>query len=318
MELISGTKFDFLGKRWLAYILSLTLAVCSIYLWISRGEGRYDIDFRGGHELIVQVKGESSSDRIRKALEDAKVGDALVQSFESSKGQYSIRVGLTGSDAQVASKEVNANVKKALASVFNGADSKEDNVAVISSDFVGPAVGKELKEKAALALILSLISMLIYVTIRFEFAFALGAVVALFHDVIIATGVYLAAGHDINMASVAAALTIVGYSVNDTIVIFDRIREEIYKRQHFELVPLINECINATLSRTIITSLLTLFSALALVIWGGGAISDLSVFLVAGIIVGSYSTIFIASPIVIAWEHFRTRKAPKSSATQQA
>jgi preprotein translocase SecF subunit len=144
--------------------------------------------------------------------------------------------------------------------------------------------------------------MLVYIAFRFEMAVGIGTIVALVHDVVISTGAYLASGHLINMATLAAALTIVGYSVNDTVVIFDRVREERNKRKSYDLAELVNEAINFTLSRTIITHVLTLISAVALYVIAGGEIADLSLFLVAGIVCGAYSTVFIVAPIVILWE----------------
>jgi preprotein translocase SecF subunit len=144
--------------------------------------------------------------------------------------------------------------------------------------------------------------MLLYIALRFEFAVGLGTVVALIHDVTIATGIYLISGHVIGMATLAGALTIVGYSVNDTVVIFDRVREERRKKRSYTMKDVVNEALNFTLSRTVITHALTLFSALALYIVGTGEIKDLSLYLVAGIVLGAYSTMFIVSPIVVWWE----------------
>ena len=298
IELIGKTNIDFLGKRRIAYLFSVLLTAASIYVWIARGDTLFDIDFNGGHELLVKVSADANSETVRKALQTQGVDDAIVQSFEIGSNQYSIRVGGKAEDAKPLKDKVNAMLKVTFP---NGGE-------LMRSDFVGPTVGKELKEKAYLAVILSLIGIVAYVTFRFEFAFALGAFVALVHDVIVATGVYLMVGHDINMAAVAAALTIVGYSVNDTIVIFDKVREEIFKRKDYELIPLMNECINMMLSRTIITSGLTWFSALALYLFGGGSISDLSLFLVVGILTGTYSTVFIATPVVFSWESFMSKR----------
>ena len=142
---------------------------------------------------------------------------------------------------------------------------------------------------------------MIYISVRFEFAFALGAIVALFHDIVIGLGIYLMLGETISVTTLAAALTLLGYSVNDTIVIFDRIREKLITAKSYVLENVINEALTEMLSRTIITSILTLFSAVALLIFGGGEIRDLSLFLVVGIVIGCYSTVFIASPVALWW-----------------
>ena len=297
LELIGKTNIDFLGRRHVAYAISILLSIAAAYIWVARGESKYDIDFTGGHEFIVQTPAEGSSDGLRVALKTQGIGEVLVQSFEAASHQFSIKIGGRADEAKVIRDKVATAVK---ATYPQGGD-------VLQSDFVGPTVGEELKVKALLAVALSLLGIVIYLTVRFEFAFALGALVALVHDVIVATGIYLFAGHDINMAAVAAALTIIGYSVNDTIVIFDKVREEIFKRQQYELIPLMNECINLMLSRTIITSGLTLTSALALYLLGGGSIADLSFYLTIGIICGTYSTVFIATPVVFTWESFRSK-----------
>ncbi len=226
----------------------------------------------------------------------------IVQSFELGSNEFSLRLG--GAEDPKAVKEKVSTALKA---------SYQDKFEILKTDFVGPTVGKELRRKALIACLIGLVGILLYVGFRFEASFAVGAVVALFHDVIIAMGIVLAAGHEVSMGTLAVALTIVGYSVNDTIIIFDRIREEILKRKDFELIPLFNEAISCTLSRTIITSILTLFSALALYLLGGGPIEDISLFLVVGIVVGTYSSIFIASPLVLAWEWVRGPGKPAAA-----
>ena len=298
MELISrNIKIDFLGKALVPMLLSLFLVLASFYVWYAQGETKYGVDFKGGNEFLVKITGQTDSELLRKALDVGHVDNAIVQSFEGTGDEYSVRVG-----GEQESKVTKGAVEAALKSAF------ADKYQILKSDYIGPTIGAELRSKALIAMIVALIGILIYVSYRFEFAFALGAVIALFHDVIVAMGGYLLAGHTLNMGTVAAALTIVGYSVNDTIVIFDRVREEILKNRDFDLATVMNGAINFTLSRTIVTSVLTLFSAFALLIWGGGAIADLSLFLVVGIVAGCYSTIFIASPIVLYWERFRTRK----------
>jgi preprotein translocase subunit SecF len=286
---------DFLGKAKLAITFSVLLLAFCFYQWFSLGDKKYGIDFLGGHEIVVQIKGQVDSNNVREALKSAGFEEASVQAFESSNNQYSIRLG--GADQD--STKVRTDIVKSLESKFT------DGVEVLAADFIGPVVGKELQRSGLIAITIGLIGMLIYITFRFEFAFALGAVVALFHDVVAAVGVYLFLGYTLNMATIAAVLTIVGYSVNDTLVIFDRVREELVKHKNWSLQEIINYSLTVTLSRTIITSLLTFFSALALYLFGGGAIADLSLCLLVGIISGSYSTIFIASPVALAWERFR-------------
>ena len=304
MELISSDfKFDFIGKSKFAIFLSLICLGLSIFIWIDTGPAKYGIDFKGGHEVILSFSKEVGSEAIRKALEKDGKFDPVVQAFEVEEGEYKYSVRLSGN------KDQSTAVKEELSAALDAG--LKEKYTIAKTNFVGPTIGSELRKKALTAVILGLIAILAYITYRFEFAFALGAVAALFHDVIICIGIYLFFGKTLNMASLAAALTIVGYSVNDTIIVFDRMREEMFKQKNLGLKDLMNFSIAATLSRTVITSLLTLFSALALLIFGGGSIADLSLFLVVGVISGTYSTVFIAAPVALAWEYFR-RPEPKS------
>jgi preprotein translocase subunit SecF len=291
-----NTSFDFVGKSKFFIVLSLVMVIGSLYLWFSSGEQKFGIDFLGGYEVVVEFKDGASSDRIRESLKKSGIAEPSVQAFEASSNQFAIR--LLGS-AEGGTDSMKKQIEDALRVDF------AQGFSIVRTDFVGPTVGEELRFSALTAVCLGLIGMLIYVAFRFELAFGVGAVAAIFHDVIVATGIYILFNHPINMETLAGALTIVGYSINDTIVVFDRIREEILKNEGGKLSVIVNKSINGTLSRTIITSLLTFFSAISLYLVGGGAISNLSFFLCVGLIVGSYSTIFIASPITIAWHKFR-------------
>lgn len=288
-----GTSIDFLGKRHVFFLISLALVVLGCVRWGMLGQEKYGTDFRGGSEFVVELKGDKDAEALRAALQTAKVDSATVQAFELASRQFSIRV--PGVDEAGTKDQVEAALKSGLGEEF----------VIVRTDFVGPTIGSELRTKAAIAVALGLLAMLAYVTVRFELAFAVGAVVAVLHDVVVSLGLYLWAGFPLTMASIAGALTIVGYSINDTIVVFDRMREDILKGEEPSLTKIMNNGINATLSRTILTSLLTFFSCLALYLFGGGAISDLSFYLCVGVVVGSYSTIYIASPVVLAWHKFR-------------
>jgi len=296
-----GTSIDFLAKRWFFFILSILLVFAGVVRWASLGDARYGTDFLGGSEFVIELTAELNKEKslgaeeIRAAFGSKGMSEVTVQAFEAASRQFSLRLP---SENEAATR---LSVQDALRAAFG------ENYTIVRSDYVGPTVGKELRIKAILAVALGLLAMLVYVTLRFELAFAVGAVVAIFHDVLVSLGIYLWAGYPITMATIAGALTIVGYSINDTIVVFDRIREDIESgnAQPRTLVSVMNSGINATLSRTILTSLLTLLSCLALYLFGGGAISDLSFFLCVGVVVGGYSTIYIASPVVLAWHRFR-------------
>jgi preprotein translocase subunit SecF len=207
---------------------------------------------------------------------------------------------------------VRAKVEGALKAAFG------DAAKIEKTDYVGPTVGNELRRSALIAVTLSLIGILLYIAIRFEFAIGVGSIVALAHDVIITTGIYIISGHQIGMATLAGALTIVGYSVNDTVVVFDRVREERKKRRNYDIAQVVNEALNFTLSRTVITHVLTFFSALALYIIATGEIKDLSLYLCAGIVCGAYSTIFIVSPIVVMLEKRKTPQVKSERVAAQA
>jgi len=294
-ELISSsTSIDFMGKSRICACLSILLVAASAYVFVSMGAAKYGTDFSGGQEFLVSFKGQHDSQSIRDGLARQKLDDVRVQAFQGASNEYSLRLNETG-DAG----EIRAKIETALRAAFG------DEATIEKTDYVGPTVGAELRRSGLIAVVLGILGMLVYIAVRFEFSLGVGTIVALIHDVTISTGIYLLSGHVINMATLAAALTIVGYSVNDTVVIFDRVREERRKRRSYDISALVNEAINFTLSRTVITHVLTLISALALYVIGTGEIKDLSLYLVAGIVCGAYSTIFIVSPIVIRLERRR-------------
>jgi preprotein translocase subunit SecF len=313
-ELIGhNVKIDFMGKRYLCAVLSLLCVAGSLFLFNQKGDSKYGTDFSGGYEFLVSFNPGYDSEQIRVGLSAQSLDEVRVQAFQGAVNEFSIRLSEGGSagGSDVVRQKVEGALKGAFGEVFK----------VEKTDYVGPTVGKELRTSALMAIGVCLVGILIYIAFRFEFAVGLGTIVALFHDVVIATGVYLLSGHLISMATLAGALTIVGYSVNDTVVVFDRVREEQRKRKGVPLGQLVNEAINFTLSRTIITHMLTLFSALALYIIGGGEIKDLSLYLCAGIVCGSYSTIFVVSPIVIFLEGRKAAKAvvaPRSARAKTA
>ena len=286
---------NFLSKAKYFAVLSVLAIIGSLVIWFMKEDSKYGIDFLGGHELIVGFDKSIGAEEVRSLFSEKK---ALVQSFEATSNQFSLSF-----ESDQEGKKIRDEVETVLSDY---AVKTKNQGTIVKADFVGPTVGKELRRKALYAVLFGLIGMLLYVAIRFEFAFGIGAVAAIAHDVIISFGIYLLCGYEIGMATLAAALTIVGYSINDTIIIFDRVREEIIEKRDSEgLSSIVNRCINSTLSRTLITSLLTFFSTLSLYLIGGGAIKDMSFFLCIGVIAGTYSTIYVASPVTIAWHKFR-------------
>lgn len=292
-----------MGARHVAYFVSFVAIAISVWAWFSRGDDKYGIDFRGGHEFVVKIDAEVDTEKLQEQLEKKGFDGVSVQPFEKASRDYVIRFA---DDAD--SKVVREKMRTSLGEVFS------EKAQILRTDSVGPTIGAELRRDAIIAVVLGLLMTVVYIAWKFEGSFAIGALVSLAHDVIVATGGYLLCGFTLNGAALAAALTIVGYSVNDTIVIFDRVREEMGKSKDANLEELLNDALNFCLSRTIITSALTLISVAALYVFGGGAIADLSFFLLIGLISGVYSTVFIAAPIVLAFENFRVAHARRKLA----
>lgn len=295
---------NFLKYSKLAFCISLILFTASVIVWCKKGDDKYGIDYKGGYEIIVSFEDNNvKSQDIRDAI--AKIGfeEAVVQAFDNSN-EFVLKLEdkAQGKD-QGKDKESVETVKKLLRDSFNEnifkGSTENNKFEILKVDYVGPSAGEELRTQALIAISISVIGILIYISVRYEFAFALGAIVALFHDICIGLGIYLMLGQTISVTTLAAALTLLGYSVNDTIVCFDRMREKLIASKNYVLENIINEALTEMLSRTIITSILTLFTAIALLVIGGNGLKDLSLFLVIGIVIGCYSSIFIASPVAL-------------------
>ena len=290
---LQNANFDFVSKRKIAALLSLALIVGSWINFFIKGQDNFGVDFTGGSVMTFEFNVKQDLDVVRAALSDAGFSSANVayqSGLESKDGQKSefleIKVGASGDEAT-----------PALTAIENLPGNYEN----IKNDSVGSQVGKELQRKGISAIIWSLVGIIIYISIRFEFAFAMGAIVALAHDVLITIGLYCAFGRDLSMPIIAALLTIVGYSVNDTIVVFDRIREDLKLVKGKSYKEIANLSINQTLSRTFLTSFTTLLTVIMLLFVGGGAVFDFALALLIGIVVGTYSSIFVATPVVLLW-----------------
>jgi preprotein translocase subunit SecF len=295
MEIIRpGTNFDFIGKRNYVLVFSGLIILIGIVSLIMHGGPRLGVDFAGG--ILIQVKffQEVTAGEIKNKLRPINLQDSVVQQFEE-KGQHEflIQVQKRGIDVE----NIDQSVASALVQGFG-----ENSFEVRRVEMVGPKVGKDLRRKGMLSILYAVIFMLIYITWRFELRFGVGAIIALVHDVLITAGVFSLTNREITLPIVAAFLTIVGYSINDTIVVYDRIRENGRKKPNDPLPPVINQSINETLSRTILTSGTTLLVVLALFIFGGGVIHDFAFALLIGVMVGTYSSIYIASPVLIFWD----------------
>ncbi len=283
-------SFDFMGKRKLALILSLVLVLISIASLATRGLN-LGIDFTGGTLIEVGYNSTVDLGEVRETLEDAGYGDAIAQHFGTSKDVL-IRVPPVDGKSNV---DLSSDVLNAL-----HAGPNSDEVEMRRVEFVGPQVGDELTEDGGLAMIYALFGILIYITLRFEKRFAVGSVVALVHDVVITLGIFSILQLEFDLTTLAAILAVIGYSLNDTIVVFDRIRENFRKMRKGTPVDVSNRSINQMLSRTLVTSLTTLFVLMALFVLGGEIIHSFATALIIGIIVGTYSSVYVASATALA------------------
>jgi preprotein translocase subunit SecF len=301
LEIIKpGTKIDFMRRKGVGFLFSGLVMLIGIASLILHGGPIYGVDFAGGTQAQVKFLQPVEPDAIRGALKEAGLENSSVQGIEAEgKGEYLIRLPESPADLAGLSNAISA----ALAKRFG-----EKAFEVRRIEIVGPKVGKELRNKGILATIFALIAMLIYITWRFEFRFAVGGVVALFHDVIVTIGILSLTNTEFTIPILAALLTIVGYSINDTIVVYDRIRENLPKMRKEPLEKVINISVNETLSRTILTSFTVFIVVLALYFLGGGVIHDFSFALIVGVVFGTYSSVFIASALVAVWENRFPRK----------
>ncbi len=295
MELIrSNTHIDFLGRRKLAFGISGLLILISLGFLIFRGLN-FGIDFTGGTLVEVKFRQAPAIADVRKALTPVGYGAAIIQEFGTPE---EILIRVQNRDG-VDSSKISTDILDGLTHHF-GADSVE----MRRVEYVGPQVGEELTRAGIMAVLIAMLAILLYVTFRFEFRFALGADAALLHDITLVLGTFAITGKEFTLPVIAAILTVIGYSLNDTIVVFDRIRENLAanrkKKNAVPEVEVVNASINQTLSRTLMTSLTTLLVVMALFFLGGEVIHDFSFALFVGIVVGTYSSIYIASPIMLA------------------
>ncbi len=283
------TEFNFMGKRKVAAILSALLLLTSIASLTMQGLN-FGIDFTGGTMIELAYEEEAELNAIRTQLEQGGFQDAIVQNF-GSVHEVLIRLPISG-DKNLS--ELSNQVVDALQAEH------ETAIDVRRVEFVGPQVGEELTEQGGLAMLYALIGILIYVAFRFEYRFAIGSVVALVHDVVITLGIFSVFQFEFDLTVLAAILAIIGYSLNDTIVVFDRIRETFLRMRKGSPEEIVNRALNDTLSRTIMTSVTTLLVVLSLFIFGGEVIHAFSIALMIGIIIGTYSSIYIASNTVLS------------------
>jgi preprotein translocase SecF subunit len=291
-----NTHIPFMKARKLAFVISAMLVVASIALFFVRGLN-LGIDFVGGSTIEIQTQETADIGEIRKLMGGLGLGDVNVQEF-GSETEVLIRFEEQegGEEAQ---KAAQIKVETALKDAIDG-------VSIRSTSFIGPKVSSELARDGTLAVSLAVLAVLVYIWFRFEWQFGMGAVIALVHDVLLTIGFFSITQLDFNLSIIAAILTIVGYSLNDTVVVYDRVRENMRKFRKMPLPELLDTSINDTLSRTIMTSMTTLLALLALFIFGGAVIRGFTAAMIWGIVIGTYSSVFIASPILLKFNLRRT------------
>ena len=291
-------RYAFMDVAPMFSILSLALVAVSFFIIASNGF-KYGIDFAGGTEIQVQFPSKPPLGEIRRFLEK-QVGTVMVQTLGRGH-EILIRMQMAeGANEKEMNQNNNERIKKVTHSLTKEFSLEDSSIRRV--DAVGPQIGAELKTKGILAVVYSLLMILIYVGLRFDYKYAPGAVICLFHDAILTLGLFSILGKEVNVQILAAILTIIGYSLNDTIVNFDRIRENevIYKGQSLGFI--INRSVNDVLSRTLLTSLTTLLAVVSLYIFAGGVIEDLAFTLGIGVVIGTYSSIYVASPLVMLTE----------------
>ena len=325
MDILGDTRIDWIKYRWWFAAVSLVVVAAGV-LDIIREDGlRYGIDFSEGTMVVAKFAESPEIDAVRETVSALGYGSAVIQTYDRPEmNQVMIRVEKEPTDEPLAGQDpgnaaqpapeagIDETANRILEALRAGAAGE---LVSVSTEIVGPVVGEELRRRARNATILALFAMLIYIGFRFEPVYGVGATVAVIHDVLVTLALVSVFDYEISLNVIAAFMTLVGYSVNDTIVIFDRIRENRHIHRRLELPEIVNLAINQTLRRTILTSGLTLLAVGALFVWGGEVLRAFSFVLVAGVVVGTYSSIAIASPIVLWWRSVRGGTA--ATAAQQ-
>ena len=306
MELFKTTNIDWLGKKWYFLGFSLIFSVAglmSILFWHHIPLG---VDFKGGTQLRVAFPTQPNEDHLRAAMDQAGLHGVLIQRVSDPSGAAANKVIISlpqSSATDTAHDQGREEIENALKNNYH-----DSSAVVEQTDIVGPTAGRQLQKQAWLATAYSLIGMLIYLWFRFELIYGVAAVVAVFHDTLITVGAFSLTNQEITLTVIAAILTLIGYSMNDTIVVFDRIRENLAMSRKETLSDVVNRSINQTLSRTVLTSGLTFLTVLSLYLFGGEVLHGFSFALVIGILIGTYSSIAVAAPMLVAYQDWRASR----------
>lgn len=308
--IIKKTDINFIGKRKQFFMISLIFVAIGVIalVQISRGGGNLGIDFAGGAAIQLKFDQPIKIDAARKALETAGLNNATLQEI-SSDNKLIIRL----KKREISGENIREKIKDIFSSAFSG-----NNFVVESSTEIGPTIGKKLQGDAINAIVFSLVLIITYIAFRFEFRFGLAAAIATFHDVFVVLGFFFIMNKEISLLLITALLTIAGYSLNDTVVVFDRIRENTKGRKKETFEEVVNRSINDNLSRTLITSLTTFLAVFALYLFGGEVIHDFALAVLLGVVVGTYSSWFIASSLLVAWHQKRAKGKTKKRVLKQA
>jgi preprotein translocase subunit SecF len=310
LELFRTTNIDWLGKKWYFLGFSLIFSIAGVLSMLFWHHIPLGVDFKGGTHIRVAFDQKPDEDQIRQVMNRAGIRDAVIQQVSDPSGRAANKVIIALPESSATDQSHDAGrkiVEKALDATYHGAAHVEQ------VEIVGPTAGKQLQKQAWLATVYSLLGMLIYLWFRFELIYGVAAVVAVFHDTLITVGAFSLTNQEITLTVIAAILTLIGYSMNDTIVVFDRIRENLALSRRESLHDVVNRSINQTLSRTVISSGLTFLTVMSLYLFGGEVLHGFSFALVVGILIGTYSSIAVAAPMLVAYQDWRVKRGKVAS-----
>ena len=312
MELFRNVNVDWLGKKWYFLCFSLIFSVAGLISmsvhWARIGSPvPLGVDFRGGTQVQVQFNQSPDINRIRRAMDASGIRDSRIESIRNVD-QASSNDVLISLPEQTNEATLDTGREQIMDALRTHYDSSIGTKNIRNVQVVGPTVGKQLEKQAGLATLYSMAGMLVYLWFRFQLIYGVAAVVACFHDTLITLGAFALTNQEISLTVIAAILTLIGYSMNDTIVVFDRIRENLRLSRRESLPDVVNRSINQTLSRTVLTSGLTFVTVLSLYVFGGQVLRGFSFALVIGILIGTYSSIAVAAPMLVAWQQWRAQR----------